>query len=216
MVRLAAQTLALGLQQAPGVAKALWPAGTTDSQIFQMSALESELTAAKDQIEAIINSGLGLIMSDVPTFVNFASSGAFSGHESLSLPNVTEGLDFALKTYMTSESLLQNGWFAVIMGTFPPGEFDNMPSCSQITGGVLCSETGDKSQYDRSAGLFWSESSQRQYLVQNHKGDSYSWPIMSAINSNGWADMGTLFDGSYGCTYNGKLGLTKQAHEEFS
>ena len=204
IVRLAAQTLTTGLQQAPGVAKALWPAGTTDSQIFQISALENELAAAKDQIEAHINGGLGLIMSDLPTFVNFASSGAFSGHESLSLPNITDGIDFALKTYMTSESLLQNGWVAVILGTWNASIFTNTPQCANVAGGVMCPETGDRSQYQNSNGLFWSQNSGRQYMLQKKKGDGSSYPILSAINVNGWADLGTLFDGSYNCTFDGE------------
>ena len=112
--------MALGLQQAPGVAKAIWPQGDATSQIFQISALDTQLSAATDQLAQILNNGLALIMSDVPTFVNFADSGLFSDHQSLSLPNVTQGLDFALKTYMTSESLVQNGWDGGIQGTFTP------------------------------------------------------------------------------------------------
>ncbi|KAL6712916.1 hypothetical protein ACLMJK_009471 [Lecanora helva] len=205
VTRLAAQAMSIGLQQAPGVARAMWPVGTTDSQIFQISALESQLSTAVDQMENMLNAGLGLMMSDIPTFVNFASSGSFSGHESLSLPNVTDGLDFALKTYMTSESLSQNDWFAVIYGYFNASSFENA-NCANIAGGVLCSETGDKSHYDQSGGTFWSSSSGRMYMLQHHKGDSYSYPIMSAINSNGWADMVTLFDGAYNCVADGKAG----------
>ena len=202
---MAAQTLSTGLQQAPGVAKAMWPAGTTDSQIFQISALETELAAAKTQIEGVINNGLGLIMSDIPTFVNFASSGAFSGHDTLSLPNVTTGLDFALKTYMTSESLSQNGWSGAIMGTFPASAFAGAGNCANVTGGVICSETGDSTHYSQSDGLFWSQGTGRQYLLRQSKGKGWSYPILNAINANGWADLGTLFDGAYSCTYDGKI-----------
>ena len=201
--------MALGLQQAPGVAKAIWPQGDATSQIFQISALDTQLSAATNQLAQILNNGLALIMSDVPTFVNFANSGLFSDHQSLSLPNVTQGLDFALKTYMTSESLQQNGWYAAITGTFTPEQIFapgmSGGNCANITGGMLCSETGDSSQYDQSAGLFWSATSNRQYIVQNHKGNSYSYPILSNINSNGWADMLTLFDGSYDCTFSGMI-----------
>lgn len=185
----------------------MWPSGTTDSQIFQISALDSQLDAVKTQMETTINAGLGLIMSDIPTFVNFASSGSFSGHESLSLPNVTNGLDLALRTYMTSESLSQNGWFAVIYGTYNASTFINDPSCANISGGMLCSETGDSKEYAKSSGLFWSNVSQRQYLLLQHKGDSYSWPILNNTNVNGWANMQTLFDGAYDCTFNGKTSV---------
>ena len=201
--------MTLGLQQAPGVAKAMWPSGTTDSKFFQISALDTQLSASVQQLTDIIDGALKLIMSDVPTFVNFADSGMFSGHESLSLPNTTTGLDFALKTYMTSESLLQNGWFGAVMGTFTPEQTYSPsvfgPQCANVTGGVICSETGDSSQYDQSGGLFWSERSNRQYLLSKHSGDAYSYPILNAINANGWADLATLFDGSYDCTFEGMI-----------
>ena len=203
VVRLTAQALSVGLQQAPGVAKAIWPEGTTDSQIFQISALESQVAAATNQLAQVINNGLGLIMSDVPTFVNFASSGSFSGPESFSLPNDTIGLDFALKTYMTSESLTQNGWFAVAQEGLST-EVLSQSNCANVTGGTICSETGDPSQYSQSAAQFYSLASGRFYSLYKNKGNSYSWPILNAINSNGWADLQTLFDGAYGCTFSGK------------
>ena len=181
----------------------MWPSGSSESQTFQISALDEQLSAATGQIESVINNGLGLVMSDIPTFVNFASNGAFSGLDSLSLPNVTDGLDFALKTYLTSESLLQNGWYANIVGVYNVSQVTE-PGCTNITGGILCPQTGDSSQFSKSAGTFWSSASGRQYLLYEHKGNSYSYPILSAINSNGWADMGTLFDGSYTCTAEGK------------
>ena len=203
IVRIAAQAISVGLQQAPGIAKAMWPSGTTDSQIFQISALDEQLSAAVNQVETVINNGLGLIMSDLPTFVNFASSGAFSGSQSMSLPNETQGLDFALKTYMTSESLLQNGWVGVLEGTYTADQTTTMVSCAPVTGGKLCAGTGDQSQYSKSAGSFWDQNTGRLYTLLKTKGDSYSYPILSAINVNGWADLGTLFDGAYSCTADG-------------
>ena len=184
------------------MAKALWPSGTVDSQVFQISSLSNELSTIKTQMETTLNAGLGLVMNDVPTFINFASSGAFSGHESLSLPNVTNGLDFALRTYMTSESLAQNGFHALIIGTFEESTF-NQPNCAQVSGGIICSETGDKSHYDQSDGTFWSNISKRMYLLSKNSGGGTSYPVLNAINVNGWANLQTLFDGAYSCTFNG-------------
>lgn len=157
-------------------------------------------------METMINAGLGLIMSDIPTFVNFASSGAFSGHESLSLPNVTAGLDFALKTYMTGESLLQNGWFGLIIGEWTEDKLNlNGGGCAKVSGGIICPETTDSSKWDQAAGLFWSNISGRQYMLSTNKNNRASLSILNAINANGWADLQTLFDGAYKCTFEGEI-----------
>lgn len=144
-------------------------------------------------------------MNDLPTFVNFTGNGAFTGNQTLSLPNATNGLDFALKTYVTSKSLQQNGWAGILLEVVSAENAThqmNGPNCANITGGILCSETGDKSHYDQSDATFWSPRTGNLYLL-SPKGNSWSYPALSAINANGWADIGTLFDGSYTCTFEG-------------
>ena len=46
----AGQALLIALQQAPGVAKALWPSGMTNSQSVQIGDLDSELSNLSDQL----------------------------------------------------------------------------------------------------------------------------------------------------------------------
>ena len=207
VVRFAAQTLSVGLMQAPGVAKAFWPSGTGDSQIYQISALLDNLNTANNEMTNIINQGLSLVMSDLPTFINFAGHGAFSTQQSLSLPNATNGLNFALKTLITSESLAQNSWYGLIMGVYaetPASGLDG-PECMNVTGGIICSDTGDKSQYNSVPATFWSSATNREYTLMQTKGASQSYGILTAINANGWADLATLFDGAYQCTFEGMI-----------
>ena len=206
VIRVAAQTLSVGLQQAPGVAKSMWPTGSSDSQTYQISALDGQLETIQKQMAGVLNQGLLNVMSDLPTFVNFTQNGAFTTSQSLSLPNATNGLDFALKTYMTSESLLQNNFYAQLDGPMPAANaFQNMPApaCSNVTGGIICSE--DTSNTAQSDGTFWSSATSNYYLLTSKGNKVWSYPILSSINSNGWADLGTLFDGSYNCTFSGKL-----------
>ena len=183
----------------------MWPSGSSESQTYQISALDQQLSTVKDQMAAILNQGLQYIMTDLPTFVNFTQNGAFTTTQTLTVPNATNSLDFALKTYLTSESLLQNNFYAVCTGNFPPEKaFEDSPArlCANVTGGIICNE--DALKPDQSDGTFWSSATGNLYWL-HQKGNAWSFPILSAINSNGWADLQTLFDGSFRCTFDGKL-----------
>ena len=67
--RYAAQTFALSIQQAPSVGRAMWPTGSDDSQTFQISQLSSQLSNSTIALSRILDRGLKLLMTDVPTFV---------------------------------------------------------------------------------------------------------------------------------------------------
>ena len=146
-------------------------------------------------------------MADLPTFVNFTANGAFTNSQTLSLPNATNGLDFALKTYVTSESLLQNGWSATYLGNFSADTEvatpEDAPYSTNIAGGTLYSTTHDNDFETHADAVFWSSQTGRSYQL-THSGNKYSYNILSAINMNGWADLPTLFDGAFDCTFNGK------------
>lgn len=104
----ASEALITGLQQAPGVAKAIWPTGTLSTQVIQMAALDSQLDQLDGQASEMINAGLVLLMSDVPSFVAFVQSGSFSGANPYSLPSTVSGLDLGLKTFIVSTAIGQN------------------------------------------------------------------------------------------------------------
>lgn len=75
VAKYSSQAFTMSIQQAPGVARTMWPAGTDGSQTFQISKLDTQLSNASDSLSGILNRGLGLLMTDVPTFV---SLGPFS------------------------------------------------------------------------------------------------------------------------------------------
>ena len=104
----AAKALVAAIQQAPGVSKAIWPSGTTSSQVVQIGDLAQKLGDVDSEVSDMINSGLELLMSDVPSFVSFASTGAWSGGDPYSLPNTVKGLDLALKTFLVSTAISKN------------------------------------------------------------------------------------------------------------
>ena len=104
----AAKSLIAGLQQAPGVAKAIWPTGTLSSQLVQIGDLAGTLGKVDSEVSDMINGGLELLMTDVPSFVSFASTGAWSEGTPYSLPNTVNGLDLGLKTFLVSTAMGKN------------------------------------------------------------------------------------------------------------
>lgn len=83
----------------------------------------------------MLNSGLELLMSDMPSFAEFASTGIFSGSESLSLPKEVDGLDVALKTFIVSNALTSNGWHDTVdLGATRA----DIASCVPGSGGSCC------------------------------------------------------------------------------
>ena len=206
-VKFAAQTLIIGIQQSPGLSKALWPTGTSDSKIVQIGKLDNELANATQEMGKRMNTAVELLMSDMPTFVAFAESGRFSSNESLSLPSKTDGLDYGLTTYLLSETMAKNGWYACPhLGPYPSAasvEAKTYPGwgCTMDSNNV-CSTVGDDA-------LYWSQSTGRVYALSQKGGDSNSKrpkQLTQDILSNGWAALDVLFDGAYNCTAEGKAG----------
>ncbi len=68
--KFSSQAFTISLQQAPGVARTMWPTGSDGSQTFQISKLDTQLSNATTSLSAILNRGLGLLMTDVPTFMS--------------------------------------------------------------------------------------------------------------------------------------------------
>ena len=104
----AAKALVAGLQQAPGVAKAIWSTGTLSSQLVQMGDLAGKLGDLESDTGDMIDGGLEFLMTDVPSFVKLASTGAWSGGRPYSLPETVKGLDLGLKTFLVSTAMTQN------------------------------------------------------------------------------------------------------------
>ena len=209
-VRIIAQILTISVQQAPGTAKALWPTGTQSSQSVQIANIEAELGNSTNQLAAMINNAVMLLMSDMPTFVKFCESGQWSGSESLSLPSKVEGLDYALRTYMTSEVMAQNGWASI--PTIGPYEtLEDVENC--IAGGNgFCCQMGNNSVCTNSVGsaYYWSQATGNIYTFAQQHVDSYTgatpYQVLQDVVTNNWAILEVLFDGAFNCTTEGNFG----------
>ena len=208
LVKSAAQGLIISLQQAPGAAKALWPTGTESSKSVQIANLEAELANSTNQLAEMINTAVQLLMSDVPTFVKFVESGEYSGTESLSLPSKVEGLDYALRTYMTSEAFAQNGWKA----TAYQGPFETAQDVeNSVNGGTgfACTMGNNSVCYDDGGNaVYWSQATGRAYGFYNSKGTGgvRGYQLLQDTVESNWAILQVLFDGSFNCTARGNFG----------
>ncbi|KAL8818948.1 MAG: hypothetical protein Q9191_007833 [Dirinaria sp. TL-2023a] len=199
-----AQSFALSLQQAPNVARAILPSDGSDwSRTIQISALQTQLQNMTSLLEGTFDRSLGLVMSDVPTFIGFAQSGAFCNNQTMDINNRTDYLDLALRTYITGASMQQNDWYAIPEKILTEAEYKNLtnPTCanpSQPHGCVTVDIVGE---------TYWSPVTGRTYRLQNKSHYTVAAPsLLDQIRSQKWADMATLFDGAYNCTASGRAG----------
>ena len=195
--KIAAQSMLISLQQAPGSAKALMPSGTDDSKFYQIGDLESKLGDAVSELKGMINAAVEKLMSDMPTFVKFVESGKYSGQTSYSLPNQTVGLNIALKTYLVSTSLGDNGWWA--SPSTGPYDLDGPVTCMDENN--VC--TGP----DNTTAIYYSPDTKRSYTLNANKGYGVAaYQLTRDLVSNQWAPLNVLFDGAFNCTAEGHAG----------
>ena len=88
---------------------------------MQIGDLASMLGQVDGQAGDMINAGLNLLMTDVPSFVKFASTGGWSGGTPYSLPATVKGIDLGLKTFLVSTAMGKNG--KTLVGVSHPARF---------------------------------------------------------------------------------------------
>ena len=201
-VKYAAQAFIISMQQAPGFTKSLFPSGDENSKFVQIGDLSTELGNIAGQLSTMINNAATLLMSDMPTFVDFVQSGKYSGQGSFSIPNETVGLDIALKTYLSSMAMQGNGWWASPIGIFEPGDVVDEYGCSFADNNV-CVDSVDSAYY-------LSPDTGRLYFLEHSKGysDRTPYQLTQDLVNNQWAPLNVLFDGAFNCTAKGKAGST--------
>ena len=227
-VKAAANTAVVGLQQAPGLAKSMWPAGTTDSQLLQIGQVQSELVRLNNGVSQRLTSGLELLMSDVPTFLAFTGLGGFTGNVSFTIPSTTDYFDRNLRNYITSLVMAKNGWFGVLadsasldynhyptLDSVQKSSFRNGVNCDSKTN--ICVTDFVRQQRkmtinygylppDKNSAWWWSPSTHKLYTLAKDKAikDLDGKKLMEDIQSRSWADLSLIFDGGFNCTWQGR------------
>ena len=155
-------------------------------------------------------------MNSIDAFVAFAESGIWSeSNHFVETPSSVQ-LQAALRLYIFSEMLRQNGWSAVHISTINQPPLDNLQDFAN-----LCSDSNLVENYNTSASycnakgvkgrsLYLSPETGRVYRL-DYKGDRRkqnieSMELLHLTNDRLWADLPSLFDGSWNCTQKGLAG----------
>ncbi|KAL8951818.1 MAG: hypothetical protein Q9222_002234 [Ikaeria aurantiellina] len=190
-----AKVLVTALQQAPGVVKALWPQGTTDTQNWQMANLKDTLGSLDKEIRGRINAALQLVMTDPPTFLDFAANGQFSMPSPPSLDEQTANLDEALKTYLLSKALDANGYDVLLQIGQNRQHYHSQAQagCNFYTSTGICN--GD-------SGIWHSNNSNADYILAPKGGtadNSQAVTITKNAFEKGYSSGRALFDAAATC-----------------
>ena len=192
------------LQQAPAVAKAIWPAGTDDSQSIQISELNTHLGTLSTQLSNNLNAGLAVVESNLDSFLAFASTGVFSTDLALSVPKQQAGLELAFNLFLVSTSLSSNSWHSARAAGVNPQNINGKSSTQ--SGTISCSS------YDANGMCsywYYFPATSTAYTLVN-AGSVVKWTdpssLLSTIFTNGWTTGAALFDGAAQCAAAGNFG----------
>lgn len=203
--------LVIALQEAPMVARAIWPKGTEDSQLVQIGDIDGELGNINKKLGSLLNAGLETLMKDLPTFVSFVQDGHFSGDEDVSLPKTTAGLDMALKTFIVSTAMTKNDWTAYPMLYTSREDLCESTRCS------FGPENYDICKGVQAPDYYYSNTSGIAYVLKGglSEGTKRPFDLMLDIVNNEWSTLGALFDGAFNCTASGNSGSDQPFHIKY-
>ncbi|KAL8836464.1 MAG: hypothetical protein Q9170_002897 [Blastenia crenularia] len=208
----AMQSFAISLQQAPGVARSLWPSGDDLSRTIQIGHLQDQVNNITVELSNSLSKGLNLLMTDVPTFVAFADHGSYSNNDPPMDPNeIKNDLALSLQTYIVSESLLQNNWYARPLGYSTEEEWGRIINTTPSVD-PSASVHGGWQPTNQVVRRYRSEASGRVYQLI-HKNDLGT--VLPQIKDSGWANLPLLFDGAYNCTKYGQVANPQIVHVNF-
>ena len=201
--------LLAGLQNAPGVARVLWPSGTLNTQNLQIADLDSYVSQLNANLALQLSAGLQLVMTDIPPFVGFAQSGAFSGATAPSLAQETNGLDVALKTYVLTIAMAGNRYQGASYGSTTAEAFEaGSDHCDFSIAGCTC--TLNANGFCKSSSVFGGTQGGQGWYFDSNAQNLYSLigdsppisedTLMQDIIDNGWSTLPLVFDGGSKCT----------------
>ena len=200
-----------GIKAAPGVAQALWPVGTANSQDTQTRDLSTIFSAPGGIRDGLLSNLLtalelvqGVNQTNVTTFLAFASNGTFTPQPgSRPTINVITGQDeiqTALLTYLASYALAQNGWHILMRPSVDPLGLTNGTTQCPSWAGQDCTNNhnlkciGYDAYMQCNNSYWWYSSDQNAAYTLNHNDNSDSTNFTHDALSNTWATGYTLFE----------------------
>lgn len=203
-----AKGVLIAVQQAPSIAKTIWPTGTEDSQSVQLGSLGTGLSQVATNLTTAITTSLSTLMTDELSFSQFASTGIFTGPAYLSLPNATAILGLALRTYVLSTAMTNNKWHAV-----PQCDLTRADVQSSVAGSGGASATGCTldannicADSDHIVNTWYSDATACSYTLAVDGSGPGAYDLMQEIINQNWSTLEQLFDGALNCTIAGHAG----------
>ena len=192
--------LETGLQQAPGVAKAIWPSGTEDTKSIQLGNIDNELGKVQSTFTTGIVNALATVMGDVPSFIAFAQNGDFSGPDEVSLPSDTFSLGLALNTYVLSSAMSANHWRVAPLISKSKAAIESGWGCTFDSNNICTDDYG--------SATFFSDVTGNGYSLIGLGASPRVTPaaLMNDIINNNWSTLEALFDAAFNCTIAGGYG----------
>ena len=99
-----------GLQQAPSVAKYLFPVGTLDTQVAQFDQIANSMGTVTTYLQHNVTQALAAVQNDTATFLAITGSGNFSVTPVPTISDQSDSILTALNTYVISQCLHANNW----------------------------------------------------------------------------------------------------------
>ena len=164
------------------------------SDTIQIGTLSTELQNAVTQIGDRINAGLWTLMSDQNAFATFASSGAFTGDPSLSIPQQVKEISNGLELFVLSNALVGNKY---------RGEFIGAAAADETFQNEFCNYQGQNICYRDGTLLggviaFLTKPADGGHPIQTE--------LMNTISQNGWASPQELYQSAVNCAASGQFG----------
>ena len=171
-----------------------------------MAELSETLGTVTQEFRGNIAAALQLVQSDISVFLAFAGEGGFSNPSPPSLPNQTDGLNAALKTYLVSTALTGNG-YQVALAINANDQADEA-RCDLSSGFSICDE-GHQCPYYNEAGFcmpggvqgddWHSNNTNARYELAKYNSYKTNVPIITDIISKNYTTGARLFDDAATC-----------------
>lgn len=199
-----------GIKQAPGVAQAIWPASTEDSQDVQFDALTLGFSNVSQTLRFNMQLALSIVQghlqTNVDSFLAFASNGSFAVPLK-SRPSVLVVQQFLLQsltTYLASVALSNNGWHILMRPSVNPQGLTNGTTQCPSWAGSACEKHRNLgcTGYDLNGqcnNYWWYSASQNAAYTLNHNDNTDSTQLIGTILNSSWATGASLFEDAAVC-----------------
>ena len=183
------------MRQSPGVFKQLYPTGTLDSEIIQISDIYDGLSTIKTTYQQNISNALALVQRDFETFNLFAANGSFIAPRT-SLEAETQNLTAALQTYIVSSCLTSSNIIITLARDTSPEQL--VHNGSMTTTDLIQCDSYD--QYGVCSAWWYDPGSNAAFGLSSLGSMEINYyDLMETLFSNGWTTGADLFLGAQAC-----------------